>query len=229
LPAAARYGSISGMKLELGCPVSCADGDYGKLADVVVDPTSRRLTHLVVEPHGSPVAARLVPVEVAAETADGLALSVTRAQAKQFEPLRESAYVRLGEFPAKDPEWDVGIEETYALPYYAGADGLGLGPVDFDPHVIETYDRVPKGEVELRRTSAVVTSDGHRAGHIDGFVVDGDHITHVVLEHGHLWGRRDVAIPISAVERLESDTVVLGLSKDEVGALPKARVGRAAG
>jgi sporulation protein YlmC with PRC-barrel domain len=215
------------MKLELGCPVSCADGDYGTLADVVVDPTTQRVTHLVVEPHGSPVAARLVPVDVAAEGGDGLALSVTREEAGHLEPLRESAYLRLGEFPAQDPDWDVGIEETYALPYYAGADGLGLGPVDFDPHVIETYDRVPKGEVELRRTSPVVTADGHHAGHVEGFVVDDEgHITHIVLEHGHLWGRRDVAIPIGAVGKLESDTVVLSLSKDDVGALPQARVKR---
>jgi uncharacterized protein YrrD len=214
------------MKLELGCPVSCADGDYGTLADVVVDPTTQRVTHLVVEPHGSPVAARLVPVDVAAEGGDGLALSVTREEAGHLEPLRESAYLRLGEFPAQDPDWDVGIEETYALPYYAGADGLGLGPVDFDPHVIETYDRVPKGEVELRRTSAVVTSDGHRAGHIDGFVVDGDHITHVVLEHGHLWGRHEIAIPIGAVATVEVDAVALSLSKDEVGALERMRLDR---
>jgi sporulation protein YlmC with PRC-barrel domain len=37
------------MRLELGSRVDCTDESYGKLADVVIDPTSRRVTHLVVE------------------------------------------------------------------------------------------------------------------------------------------------------------------------------------
>ena len=40
-----------------------------------------------------------------------------------------------------------------------------------------------------------------------------------MLEHGHLWGKREVVIPIGAVARVETDAVVLTLSKDEVGAL----------
>jgi hypothetical protein len=83
-----------------------------------------------------------------------------------------------------------------------------------------TYDRIPKGEVEIRRASAVTSSDGHHLGHVDGFVVDGDeHITPLVLEHGHLWGREEVTIPIGFVARVETDAVTLSLTKDEVGQL----------
>ena len=58
-------------------------------------------------------------------------------------------------------------------------------------------------------------------------MVDADkHITHVVLERGHLWGRKEVTFPIGAVARIGSDAVNLALSKDEVGALPAVRVGR---
>ena len=53
---------------------------------------------------------------------------------------------------------------------------------------------------------------------MDGFVVDGEQITHIVLEHGHLWGRRDLTVPIGAVTKVETDAVTLSLSKDEVGA-----------
>lgn len=218
------------MRLELGCPVSCADGAFGKLADVVVDPVTRRITHLVVEPHGDREGARLVPIgHLPYDEAprDGLALTATLAEAEHFEPLRASSYLRPDEAPAQDPDWDVGIEQAYALPRDSGLDPVGVAPLDIDPHVIDVYDRVPKGEVELRRASAVMTADGHRAGHVDGFVVDRDQqITHVVLQHGHLWGRREVAIPIAAVDRVESDTIVLALSADEVGALEPVRVGR---
>ena len=57
-------------------------------------------------------------------------------------------------------------------------------------------------------------------------VVDGDHITHIVLERGHFWGRRDVTIPISAVAEVKTDVVALSLTRDEVGALPASRVHR---
>ncbi len=51
------------------------------------------------------------------------------------------------------------------------------------------YDRIPKGEVEIRRASPVISADGHQLGHVDGFIVDEeDQLGHIVLEHGHLWG-----------------------------------------
>ena len=58
-------------------------------------------------------------------------------------------------------------------------------------------------------------------GHIQGLVVDPhDHqVTHVLLQEGHLWGRKDVAIPIKAVSRV-GDTIKLNISKHEVQELP---------
>lgn len=37
------------MRLELGGRVDCSDGTFGELADVVIDPTTKRVTHLVVK------------------------------------------------------------------------------------------------------------------------------------------------------------------------------------
>jgi hypothetical protein len=46
------------------------------------------------------------------------------------------------------------------------------------------------------------------------------------LERGHLWGRREVTIPIGAVAKVETDTVTLRMSREEVGELPSVRVHR---
>ena len=158
---------------------------------MVIDPTTRRVTHLVVQPDRPSEPARLVPVERArgGEEAEGtIVLDATVAQIGQLESVRESAYLRLGEFPVEDPDWEVGVEEMLALPYYQDLDGIGAEPLSYDDHVVWKYDRIPKGEVEMRRASPVTSSDGHHLGHVDGFVVDGeDHIGHLVLEHGHLW------------------------------------------
>jgi sporulation protein YlmC with PRC-barrel domain len=217
------------VKLELGSSVRCTDGRFGELADVVIDPIARRVTHLVIAPSHRHGLARLVPIDLAVAASNGhaaVSLGCTLEYARQLPSVQEFAYLRLGEFPANDPDWDVGIENVLALPYYAYA-GFGEPDIDYDGHVSTTYDRVPKGEVEIRRASELTSGDGHRLGHVDGFLVDSDdQITHVVLERGHLWGRRDVTIPIGSVTRVETDSVTIGLTKDEVAALPAVPVQR---
>jgi sporulation protein YlmC with PRC-barrel domain len=216
------------MRLDLGSRVRCTDDAFGELADVVIDPETRRVTHLVVQPHRRAEQARLVPVDRAraGEGSDAtISLSCTVAEMSELELVRESAYLRLGEVPVEDADWEVGIAQPLALPSSSGMDSFSA--VDVDPHVMLSYDRIPMGEVELRRASSVSSADGHHLGHVDGFVLDSEQqIAHLVLEHGHLWGRREVVIPASAVARVETDEVVLTLSKDAIGALPSARVHR---
>jgi sporulation protein YlmC with PRC-barrel domain len=216
------------MRLELGTPVRCTDGTYGELADVVIDPIGRRVTHLVVRPSHEDGQARLVPVALAASSAEGseVVLSCSVDEVSKLEPVHEYAYLRVGESPGiEDPDWDVGIEDVLALPYYE-PDPLGPSPI-YDTNAGIAYDRIPKGEVEIRRASFVASADGHDLGKVDGFLVDGEgQITHFILERGHLWGRREVTIPIGAVASVETDAVTLSLSKDDVGSLPSVRVHR---
>jgi sporulation protein YlmC with PRC-barrel domain len=220
---------VTVVKLDLGCPVRCTDDAFGELTDVVIDPTTRRVTHLVVQPHRASEPARLVPVERArgGDKDATIVLDGSVAEIGELESVREAAYLRVGEFPVEDPDWEVGVEEILAQPYYHGLDAVGAEPVAYDDHVMWTYDRIPKGDVEIRRASPVTSSDGHHLGHVDGFVVDDqDHIGHLVLEHGHLWGKREIVIPIGAVASVKTDAVVLTLSKDQVGALESRRVHR---
>jgi hypothetical protein len=52
--------------------------------------------------------------------------------------------------------------------------------------------------------------------------VDGQsrHVTHVLLQEGHVFGHKDVAIPITAVESVDEDGIRVSLSKEEVRDLP---------
>jgi sporulation protein YlmC with PRC-barrel domain len=74
--------------------------------------------------------------------------------------------------------------------------------------------------VEVRRGEDVHASDGH-IGQVRGLVIDpgSNRVTHVLLREGHLWGRKDVAIPISAVTRA-ADHIEVSLSKQQVQDLP---------
>jgi sporulation protein YlmC with PRC-barrel domain len=220
------------VRLELGSTVNCTDGPFGELADVVIDPTKRRVTHLVVEPHGDHGKARLVPIELAnTEQSESSAISLgcSLEEAGRLELVEEYAYLRLSESPDLEPGWEIGVESVLAQPYYGYGPGPGYEavPVEYDPHVSMTFDRIPKGEVEVRRASEVTSTDGHYLGKVDGFLVDDeDAITHFVLERGHLWGRKEVTIPINAVASVHTDAISLTLTKDEVGELPSVPVHR---
>jgi len=83
-----------------------------------------------------------------------------------------------------------------------------------------TCDAVPLDEVEVRRGEHVHATDVH-IGRVKGLVIDPDshHVTHVLLQEGHLWGRKEVAIPISAVTGLDED-IRLNITKQQVQDLP---------
>jgi hypothetical protein len=145
-------------------------------------------------------------------------------------------YARVTEFlPAGDDELGYGTDHTLWMPYFplggmpAGplpAAGSLAVPADPGPRVI-SEDLVPVGDVQIRRGQPVHASDGD-IGKVRGLVVDpgSEHVTHVLLEEGHLWGKKTVAIPIGAVDSVK-EGIDLRLSKDEVRDLPEVEIGDA--
>jgi uncharacterized protein YrrD len=79
---------------------------------------------------------------------------------------------------------------------------------------------VPLGEIAIRRGDPVHATDGE-IGRVQGLVIEpqNHNVTHVLLQEGHLWGRKQVAIPVSNVERM-ADGIRLTLTKQEVADLP---------
>jgi len=216
------------MHLRLDSHVQTTDGLSGTLADVVLDPVKRAVTHVVVRAGDPDPAARLVPLQLVGggEAGGALSLTCTAAQFAQLESIQGYAYLPVDERPAPDSEWDVGVEDVVMMPSYQGAD-LGVYTAEIDPNVGVTYDRVPKGEVEIRRSSTVACAEGRVVGRVDGFLVDAeDHITHIVLERGHLWKRRELTIPIGTVTKVETDSVTIGLTTRQLGKLPSVPVHR---
>jgi len=208
----------------IGSEVSCSDGVCGELARVVVDPVARSLTHLVVEPGHDHEQGRLVPVELVASAAGQIRLRTTLAE---FEAL-DAAVEREFMPPPDAPSWGYGSGQVLSLPYF----GLGMGSqVDLGSydapqgHYI-SYDRVPLGEVQIRRGEHVEATDGP-IGHVQGLVIHpaDHHVTHFLLEEGHLWGKKVVAIPIGAVKEV-AGAVKLTLTKAAVAELPPVELAK---
>jgi hypothetical protein len=108
--------------------------------------------------------------------------------------------------------------------------GYALWPyvLPLDENFVEiVHERIPNGETALHRGSQVEAVDGP-VGPIDELLVDREkgHITHLVLRHGHLWGKKDVVIPVSAIREIRADEVFLNLSKQAIEAMPAIPIKR---
>lgn len=89
---------------------------------------------------------------------------------------------------------------------------------------VVTNDHVPMGEVEVRRGETVFATGG-AIRRVQGLVITpaDHHVTHVLLDEGHLWGKKRVAIPIAAVKDVQ-DGVRLNLTKDDIRDPPPVEV-----
>lgn len=221
---------------QIGAEASCSDGVCGNVSRVVIDPVARVLTHLVVEPKHRQGLGRLVPVDIVEATARGVGLRCSMAQFEKLEPAEETRFLPAdtggygggggaGYEPGQAAFWPYfGLGSAGVGGGFAGAAGLGMGGGMGAMSQPVTYDTVPLGEVAVRRNDEVHATDGD-IGKVQGLVVDprNRHVTHILLQEGHLWGRKEVAIPISAVAAAD-EGIRLNLTKQQVEDLPPADI-----
>ena len=212
--------------LIIGAHVSCTDGDCGRLARVIVNPVTRTVTHLVVEPRHHRGLGRLVPVDLIDVVDKKIQL---RCSVAEFQRLDEAEDLQF--LPYTDAESGYAAGDALALPYYGlhfdaepiGVAGFGSLDAPRVPEPVAT-DRIPAGELEISRGDHVHASDGE-IGVVEGLVIDprDEHVTHLLLQEGHLWGRKQVAIPISSV-RSENELIKVDLTKQQIQDLPPVRL-----
>jgi sporulation protein YlmC with PRC-barrel domain len=199
-----------GTPLQFGRPVNCIDGPVGFLSDLVIDPKERRVSHIVVEgPNG---AARLVPAELLVEGREpdrAVVLSCSIADVLNRSTIRSFSYVGLDAFPQSDEQSDIGVEDMQVVPSFGAAEFGDFGADLWSGYTV-TYDRIPPGSAELRRSSVAVSADGNEIGTVDGLLVAGTRVTHIVLQQTRPPGTGAAAIPIDSVAAIETDHITVG-------------------
>jgi sporulation protein YlmC with PRC-barrel domain len=201
----------------IGAEVSCSDGAVGEVTRVIVDPVAEAVTHLAVGPAHRRDPGRLVPLSLIDATAGQVRLRCTSAEFGKLDPAEETRFI-----PATSAYAGYGPGQVSYWPYYGlGAGGMGLGSMSLglnggSPAQTVTYDSIPPGEVDIHRGDHVEATDGD-IGRVQGLVIDrgSGHVTHVLLQEGHLWGRREVAIPVSAVASTVGG-ILLTITKQQV-------------
>jgi hypothetical protein len=211
----------------LGASASCTDGFCGVVSRTILDPAARTVTHLVVVPRHQRAEGRLVPVDLVEATAGEIRLRCTLAEFGRLDAAEEVE-------PAVGGGYDGGYGQAEAVQGYGNVGGMGVGAsvsgmgigmgLGHRTPVIVSH-AVPLGETEVERHESVHAVDG-AIGQVEGFLVDpADHkVTHVLLKEGHLWGHKQVAIPVSAVASVDAG-IRLSITKKQVEDLPPVGVG----
>ena len=194
--------------LAIGADVSCTDGVCGKLIGLVTDPRAHTVSHLVVNDRqfqGRLVPLKLVDVDVATGQ---IRLRCATAEFGRLRPADMT--VSLLDNDA-DPE-----NSTGQLPLYS------VGSRLLDPPSA-TYSTLPPGEVAVRGGDHVHATNGN-IGQIQGLVIDPEshQVTHVLLQEGHVFASKTVAIPIDAVTAITENGIQLNIAKQQVKDLPPA-------
>jgi sporulation protein YlmC with PRC-barrel domain len=199
------------MDIPVNADVYCNDHHCGVSTYIIINPTTKKVTHLVVKEKAFPHIERLVPIELVLETSPHkIQLRCSQNQLEEMESFIKTEFIRT-----EIPEYvgDQFMIWPYAIPK--------------TEMISVEYERIPPGELAVRRGARVEATDGH-AGRVDEFLVnpaDG-HITHLVLREGHLWGQKDVTIPISQIDHIQENTVYLKLDKCGVETLPSIPIHR---
>ena len=206
----------------LGAEASCSDGSCGQVIRTILNPATRTVTHLVIEPRHHPESGRLVPVGLVEAGVGDIRLSCSLAEFDTLEPAERIDLVEGIDYGGGygAPEAVMGYGDVGAMGGGVSASGMGIG-MSLGHHTPTiTSDNVPEGESEVVRHEHIHATDGE-IGQLKGFAVDPeDHrVTHVLVREGHLWGRKEVAIPVSAVTSLD-DGIWLNLTKKQVEELP---------
>lgn len=210
--------------IPLKAKVSCTDGLVGNSTAVVINPINNRITHLVVA--RTAYSDHMVPIEhVVKSDHESIELDLSKRDLAKFPTFKALQYV--GSVP-----YDPAFQD---YPSYQGSHGgawqspyvtMDYAVVDMGPTAVEV-ERVPFGELSVHRGDQVNASDG-KVGIMGEFVVDSDdgHVSHLVLQKGHLWGKREVTVPVDLIDKKEDGIVYLKIDKEALKDLPSVKVKR---
>ena len=200
--------------IPLNAKVQCCDGACGKTTNVIINPVSRKVTHIVLKDKKLPSnPTRLVPFDMVA--------NVTPAQITLTCSVKDVAGMQP--FVV-----DTFVQESASGQAYSSGDAYTSQYVVNDTGYDDIQEEnIPKGELAVYSGMEVEASDG-KVGKLDELVLDpkSGAITHIQMRKGHLWGKKDVAIPVENIEFTDGKTVYLKIDKNAVKALPAVKVKR---
>jgi sporulation protein YlmC with PRC-barrel domain len=190
------------MDMHLNAHVEGLDGRVGRLENIILNPKTERVTYLVVRGNDLQNTERLVPERLVKEaTHDTVFLSISKKKFEGMKNFIQEEYIpsNITLYMAEQAGWNMGTPAA----------------------VFVEREAVPAGGLLVHKGAKVFATDGH-AGKVDDFLVEKKtgRITHLILLEGHLWGKKDISVPVNQIDRYEDGNIYLTIDKSGVEALP---------
>ncbi len=201
------------MNIPLDAIVHAKDGRCGRSTYIIYNPTSEKLTHIVIRERQPSRIERIAPVKFVENTAtDVILLNCTKNEFFDLEKFNQKEFIF-----SDVPQYSDNPDMTLLWPYVTSKKRL----------MDDTTRKIPPGELALRRGARVRATDGW-SGKVDEFIVDleNGYFTHLVIREGNIFGKKSVCIPVSKIESIEEKIIVLKLNKKEIASLPDISLDR---
>jgi uncharacterized protein YrrD len=191
------------------------DKDVGQLEQLVIDPQTKELTHLVVKKGFLFTEDKIVPLSMIAMTdEDSVYLHEDVPNLDELPPYEETHYIALddterGEFDYPSPP------ALYWIPPFGGwldyAGGYSYPP----PYSTTTTENMPEGTVALRQGAEVYSSNNELLGHVDTILTEAasDRASYFTLETPDNIKR---LVPMAWVRDVYEDRLLLTVGKSMV-------------
>lgn len=199
--------------IPIDAKVECTDGALGKTTNIIINPVTRKVTHIAIKDKHLPGSeTRLVPFsKVSDVTHERITLSCGKDEVVGMPPFIQGHLIQ------ESMTGKAYSSDAYTSQYVFNNTGYDL---------VQT-ENLPPGELAICSGMQIAATDG-KVGKLDELVLDAESgdITHLLMRKGHLWGKREVAVPASAVDYVESETIHLNVDKAAVEAMPTVSVRR---
>lgn len=202
------------MLLRPGADVLTTDGVAARLTDVIVDPISEHLTHLVVTPPGDHQHARLVPLWLVNTSDTGLQVELDLRHLRQLQRVLRTDFVRRPK-TAVHGAAEVRFRTILSPPYFVDPES----PID-----LRVREGIPIDDCSLRRGDDVVSSNDRLLGQIVAFLVRDEHIHAMVVRSGLVGFQNNVVVPIDTIAEILDGMVMLDIDRHQFRRLPKSSI-----
>lgn len=203
------------MQFRDGADVVTSRGDkVGHVGRVVIDPRTKKVTHLVVRKGFLFTEDKLIPMDYVGDANE------------ERVTLRDDVGGNMDNFPNfEDRQYiPLGADEyavDYAAPMYWYPPYGASAWINMPTYTVNVEQNIPEGTIALNEGANVITEDDQHVGDVERVMTDNETntVTHLVISQG-LFFKEEKLIPISWVIHAKDNRVRLGVSSPFLEKLP---------
>lgn len=188
--------------------------DVGRVERVVLDPETRKVSHIVVRKGFLFVEDKVVPLSLIDSTTDeGVFLRADAIDLDKLPRFEETQYVSLTEEERREAAYPTGS----ALPMYWLYMGESWMAYDTHPSTVraETEQNIPDNTVAVKEGARVISADGKHVGNVERVILSNQtsKATDLVIAQG-LFFKEEKVIPMRMVSRVAEDEIHLSVRSE---------------